>query len=198
MTTKQFHYFLISFLVVAAFSILVAANEANSLLITQSGDLIKAKAKVTALDKEQQQLVVDKQQINKYQSLNQIAKAVVPQDKNQAEAVREIVNLAAQSGIPQLSSITFPASTLGGVSNGSSKGITQVTSVSGIPGVFDLPITVSQDATNPVNYSNFLNFLSSLEKNRRTAVMKSITVEPKPSNPSDVSFTLVIEEFIRP
>jgi hypothetical protein len=198
MTTKQFHYFLIGFLVVAAFSILVAANEANSLLITQSGDLIKAKAKVTALDKEQQQLVVDKQQINKYQSLNQIAKAVVPQDKNQAEAVREIVNLAAQSGIPQLSSITFPASTLGGVSSGSSKGITQVTSVSGIPGVFDLPITVSQDATNPVNYSNFLNFLSSLEKNRRTAVMKSITVEPKPTNPSDVSFTLVIEEFIRP
>jgi len=36
----------------------------------------------------------------------------VPQDKNQAEAVREIVNLAAANGVT-LASITFPTSSLG-------------------------------------------------------------------------------------
>ncbi|HEY4963068.1 MAG TPA: hypothetical protein VIH90_00025 [Candidatus Saccharimonadales bacterium] len=197
MTAKRVHLGLIGLLVVVAIGVVFGAHEANALLETQSKDLIKAKAQVVAVNNDQQQLIKDKQEIAKYQGLNQIAKAVVPQDKNQAEAVREVVDLAAQSGIPQLSSITFPASTLGGTS-GSTKGLTQVTAVSGIPGVYDLPITVSQDNTNPVNYANFISFLSSLEKNRRTAVVKSITVQPEPTNPTYVSFTLVLEEFIRP
>jgi hypothetical protein len=198
MTAKQVHFGLIGLLVVVAFGVLFGAHEADVLLVTQSKDLIHAKAQVVAVDNEQQQLTKDKQEIAKYQSLNQIAKTVVPQDKNQAEAVREVVDLAAQSGIPQLSSITFPASTLGGVAVGSTKGLTQVTAVKGIPGVYDLPITVSQDSTDPVSYANFLSFLSKLEKNRRTAVVQSITVQPEPTNPSNVSFTLVLEEFIKP
>lgn len=199
MTSKKLFFGLMGLLVILGVGIFASAYVANGLLVTQSNKLIGYKAKDTALTNEQAQLVQDKRDIEKYSDLNTIAQTVVPQDKDQAEAVREIVNLAAQSGIPQLSSITFPASTLGGsttVKTGG--GLTQVTPVSGIPGVYDLQITITQQNTSLVPYSDFTAFLQKLEQNRRTAEASSISVQPDQKQPNMVSFTLVIDEFIRP
>lgn len=198
MSTRKLYFGLIGLLVLAGLAILFAASEANSLLVKQSQDLIQAKAKVAAVNKQQLSLAKDKKEIAKYSSLNIIAKTVVPQDKNQAEAVREIVNLAAESGISQLSSITFPASTLGGSTTAAKNALTQLTPVKGIPGIFALPITVTQSSNQSVSYSSFISFLSKLETNRRTAVISSISVQPDPLNQSNVSFTIVIEEYIKP
>lgn len=148
---------------------------------------------------QQVQLTKVKKDIATYSELNTIAKSVVPQDKDQAEAVREIVNLAAQSGIPKLSSIAFPPSTLGGGAATKKTGaLTQVTPVKGIPGVYDLQITVTQANTDLVPYGNFIAFLSRLEQNRRTAQVSSINVQPDQKSPGKISFTLVIDEFIKP
>ena len=198
MDSRKLYFILTTLLIVLGLGILVSAREANVILEHQSSTLASLKATDAATTEQKIQLTKDKQDIASYADLNNIAKSIVPQDKNQAEAVREIVNLAAQSGIAQLSSIAFPPSTLGGAAVKTPHELTQVTPVKGIPGVYDLQITVTQASTSEVPYSDFTSFLSKLEENRRTAEVSSITVQPDQKNPDMVAFTLVIDEFIKP
>lgn len=211
MNSKKLFYILIGVLVLSGVGLVYSAKEANSLLEQQSHKLVALKASDQATSVQKEQLAQDKKDIATYEDLNTIAKSVVPQDKDQAEAVQQIVNLANDSGISRLSSITFPASTLGattptaatpapaGTATAKPSGITQVTPVKDIPGVFDLQITVEQaTGKDEVSYGSFLTFLQKLEQNRRTAEVSSITVQPDPKNAGQVSFTLVIDEFIKP
>lgn len=198
---KQLNYALISLVCLLALGFVGIAYATNKLLSAPAGKLSKLKADNEVLDGLQTTLAHNKQDIAKYSGLNTIAQTIVPQDKDQAEAVREIVNLAAASGIPKLSSITFPSSSLGTVTPGThttNPNLTQLTPVPGISGVYELPITILQDQASRVSYGQFVAFLSRLENNRRTAQVASITVQPDSNNPNNVAFTLVINEFIRP
>jgi hypothetical protein len=196
MNSKRLYFLLLSGFVLLVLVTAGVAYGANTLLASQSKKLAEAKATNQALDNQSAQLKKNKNDILKYGELNKIAQTIVPQDKDQAEAIREITNLAQESGIGQLSSITFPASTLGTTAAGNK--ITQVTPVKGIPGVYDLQITVTQDSSRKVSYDTFITFLSKLEQNRRTAQVSSITVQPDSNDPSQVAFTLVLDEFIKP
>lgn len=202
MSSKQLYYVFIAALVLLGFGFVGVGYGANKLLSAQATKLSKLKADSQTIDDQQTTLNKNKKDIAKYSGLNKIALTIVPQDKDQAEAVREIVNLASQSGISQLSSITFPASTLGtalgGIAAGSSSKPTQVMPVKEIAGVYDLPINVSQDASTPVTYSQLISFIKKLEQNRRTAQVSSINIQPAADHPNLVSFTLTIDEFIKP
>lgn len=198
MDSKKLHMILAGLLVLLGIGLLVSAREANSLLQSKSNALASLKASDQAATAQKSQLAKDKRDIATYTQLNNIARSVVPQDKDQAQAVRQIVNLASQSGIQQLSSVTFPASTLGGAKLKTPNGLTQVTPVKSIPGVYDLQITITQNNSAEVPYSAFTTFLKKLEMNRRTAQVSSISVEPDQKNANMVSFTLVIDEFIKP
>ena len=199
MNSKRLNYLLIGLLVLLTAGLVIVAREANMLLENKSKTLVSLKASDLTTSSQQAQLSTDKKEIAKYSDLNTIAKSVVPQDKDQAEAVQEIVNLAADSGIGQLSSITFPPSTLGTTTSVKTPGgLTQVTAVKGISGVYDLQITITQGTDSEVPYSDFTMFLAKLEQNRRTAQVSSITVQPDQKNPSIVSFTLILDEFIKP
>ena len=189
---------LIVLLCILCAGMLFGAHAADSVLASRSQTLVNLKAQNQATDDEKIQLVQDKNEISKYASLNQIAESVVPADKNQAETVREISNLAAASGIPQLSSITFPPSTLGGTSIKTSSGLTQVIAVKGLPGIDELPITITQSTAALVPYSDFTEFLSKIEQNRRTAEVSSITINPSQKTPNMIAFTLVLEEYLKP
>jgi hypothetical protein len=199
MTSKKLFYSLVALIIVLGLGLLFSAYEANKMLANKSSKLASLKADKKAVTKQQAQLKKDKRDITKYHQLNQIAKSVVPQDKNQAEAVREIVALAKQSGIGKLSSITFPSSSLGGNHIKSPSGaLTQVMPVKGIGGVYKLQITIKQSSHSPVPYAAFTKFLKKLEHNRRTAEVSSISIQPDKKKPNMVSFTLVINEFIHP
>ena len=198
MNNKTLNYILKGLLILLGVLFIAGANQAVSLMEHRSAKLVNLSLKVQTLNNQKTQLIQDKTDITKYSGLNQIAESVVPQDKDQAETVQEIVNLAAQSGISQLSSITFPPSSLGGPTIQTSKGLTQVTPVKNIKGVYDLAITISQDNTASLPYNNFLTFLTNLEHNRRTALVSSVSVEPDPTNPSMVAFTIVVDEYIKP
>jgi hypothetical protein len=196
MNSKKLYSVMLGVLSLFGAGLLVSVYLANSALSDKSQALVTIKATTIALAKQEKELVKAKQDISTYGELNEIAKSVVPQDKDQAQAVSEIVSLASKSGIARLSSVSFPPSTLGGT--GKVKAPTQLTAVKGIPGVYVLQITVTQAATEPVSYNSFLSFLSGLEGNRRTAQVSSITVQPDGKKPDMVSFTLVIDEFIKP
>lgn len=200
MNSKKLFYGLTGLLVLLGLAIFVSAHQANALLEKRSGSLADLKSASQVLAQQETQLAKDKKDIATYGSLNLIAESVVPQDKDQAEAVREIVNLAMQSGIPELSSIAFPPSTLGAgtMVKNTAASLTQVTPVKGISHVYDLQITITQAPGQPVPYSNFTAFLARLEQNRRTAEVSSITVQPDPKNFGMVSFNLIIDEFIKP
>lgn len=199
MKAKQLYYILLSCCCLAVLALVGTAYGANKLLGQQASKLSTLRADSDAASQEQSSLLKDRQDIAKYGELNVIAKSVVPQDKDQAQAVQEIVKIAADSGIPNLTSITFPSSTLGVTTSGAPKpGQTQLVPVPGMTGVANLQITITQSASDTVPYKNFLAFLSGLEQNRRTAQVSSITVQPDAKQLSNVSFTLVVNEFIKP
>ncbi len=200
MKAKQLYFVLTAVLVLLLAGFFGVAYGANKFMGTQATKLSKLRADSDVLQTEQITLDQNKRDIAKYSSLNSIAETVVPQDKDQAEAVREIVNLAAQSGISKLSSITFPTSTLGTVGAGAlgNPDLTQLTPVKGMAGVYELQITIAQTANDEVPYNQFITFLSKLEANRRTAQVSSISVQPDTQHAGQVSFNLVINEFIKP
>jgi hypothetical protein len=195
MDSKKLNYLLFAATAVLALALIGSGAVANMILTSKSTQLSKLKAESLVTSELQNVIKKDKADIAKYNDLNEIAKSVVPQDKDQAQTVSEIVNIANDSGIAKISSITFPASTLGGVGTGL---LTQVTVVPGIPGVYILPITITQDASAAISYSKFITFLQKLENNRRTAQVTSINIQPDGQNPNNISFTLTVNEYIKP
>lgn len=199
---RQLYYLLIASVILLCLGMFGVAYSTDKILGSQATKLSQLKATSDSVQSQETALAKNKKDIERYKDLNVIAQTIVPQDKDQAEAVREIVNLAAQSGISKLSSITFPTSTLGSAtrvpgSNGNAN-LTQLTPVKGLSGVYQLQITVTQDGANRVPYSSFITFLEKLEKNRRTAQVSSITIQPDTQNSDQVAFTLGINEYIKP
>lgn len=216
MNSKRVYYGMISLICLLCVGLFVGAYATNKLMASRAHTLTALKAKSQALNQEQAGFKVAQENVKKYASLEQIAKSVVPQDKSQAQAVRQLVNIAAANGIA-LGSITFPASTLGsGVAGSSGAGtasattppasasastnakdkLSQLTPVTGIPGVYQLTITI--DSARPVPYSQLINFLSGLEHDRRTAQVTSIVIQPGSDHSSNLEFTLTLNEYIKP
>jgi hypothetical protein len=218
LTSKRVYFGLLALISLLIIALPLSAYKINGILASHSQ--VKLKAKSEALDQEQASFVVAKQNIKKYSGLEKIAKAIVPQDKSQAEAVREIVNIAARNGIA-LGSISFPPSTLGGASgttgsntnsatgptssasspvanaNSSQNKLSQLTVVGGIPGVYQLPITITSDSKHPITYNQLINFLSDLEHNRRTAQVDSLSIDPVGGS-KYLTFVITLNEYIKP
>lgn len=205
MNSKRAHLVFIVVIGLLLLGLLAGAAGVNKLLTKKSQELVALKAQSQALSQQQVSLRTAKQDIKKYAELEKIAKTVVPEDKNQAEAVREIVNIAAAHNV-KLASVTFPASTLGTSPTGTAKPsansqkdkLSQLEPVKNIPGVYLLVITVSGDANQPVSYNNFIAFLTDLEHNRRTAQVNSITLQPSAGNPNLLTFSLDLNGYIKP
>lgn len=202
MSAKRLYFLLVGVIVLLALGLIGGAYGINSVLQNQSHKLATLKANINALNKQQDGLVQDKHDIEKYASLSQIAKSIVPQDKNQAEALREINSIASSNQIA-LGSITFPQSDLKANATGKAPTdaqlrLSQLTAVKGITGVYDLQITVASDTNNPVTYHQLINFLEQLENNRRTAQVSSIAINPDAKDSNLLTFTLIINEYIKP
>ncbi len=221
MSTKKFYFGmigLVGLLSVASIALLVLGN---MFLEKQAHKLNDLKVQDQVLEEQQTALKQAKKDLAKNADLEKTAKAVVPQDKDQAQAVLEIVNIAKASNI-NIASITFPSSTLGaaaapqasnststpGDSSSSSAGstpstkappITQAKPVDGINGVYSLEIKVTPDAT-PITYYQFLDFLSRLENNRRTAQVTQVNVTPVGTDRTNplITFTLTLNIFVKP
>lgn len=198
MNSKRLYFGMLGVIGVLAVGLIGGAYEAGLMLEHQAQQWLDNRTRLAVLDQEQAELTTAKRSIAKYKDLAAIAKSVVPQDKDQAQTVREIVNIAAANGIT-LSSVTFPSSTLGvGAGVSSSKQLSQLIPVKGIAGVYNLQVTVQSDSNRPVVYSRFISFLTALEHNRRTAQVTSITLQPDSKNRSLLSFTLILDEYIKP
>lgn len=217
MNAQRAYFGLLGLVALLLLALPVGAYGINNMLAARAAKLTTVKAKSMALERQQLGLAKAQQEVRKYSDLQKIAQTVVPEDKDQAEAVQQIVNIAAANGI-SLAAINFPASTLGSSGPGSaatssstttanvgpvkinpSAGkLSQLQAVKSIPGVYVMQITVQGDTAKPVSYNAFINFLHALEHNRRTAQISSITLQPNATNPSLLGFTLTMNEYIKP
>jgi hypothetical protein len=194
----------ISFLAISFLGLSVLANKSTA--------LVNLKAQSQTSNIQLSNLEESKKEIEKYAYFKTVAKTVIPSDKNQAEAVLEIFQIANASGIA-IQSITFPASTLGltttlaqqdATSTSSTKSaITQAKPVSGIPGLYSLELTITPQSgttaapAQQITYSKMLAFLKGIENNRRTAQITQVDIQPADNNQS-LSFTLTVNIFIKP
>ncbi|HUY85147.1 MAG TPA: hypothetical protein VMU97_01385 [Candidatus Dormibacteraeota bacterium] len=211
MNSKRTFYLMSGLILLFLAGIAASTYEVNGLLGRQSRTLVNAKAKLAALQQEQVELVQAKKDIAAYNDLYQISKVVVPENKNQAEAVRQIVNIASQNGV-NLQSVSFPSSTLGGSKSASVAGVTangpsaigagdpslsQLRKVPNIPGVYVLELKVDGETVNLVGYPELIHFLAGLEQNRLTALVSDITITPDNQH-GLFQFTLTLDIYIKP
>ena len=187
----------------------------TSLIQKQGEKLMAAKVQTKAVEAQQLSLSQAKNDLEKYLDLNNIARSIVPQDKDQAKTVREINKFAEESGIT-LKTISFSSSNLGQAAPVAPKpesstggqetaqtpapaapSISQVTPVEGITNVFAMDIIVSSVEQKPISYESLINFLEKLEKNRRTAHVKQINIKPI-ENGDGLSFSLTLSAYIKP
>ncbi len=207
MTPKRFFYLQVGVLVLAIALIVGGTVGGNIVLQEKSRKLSALKVESGSIELQQKALAQAKKDIERYSDLDTIAKSVVPQDKDQAKTVREIVAIAADNHIP-IKSISFETSKLGETppkattTEGESStpkpvvpSVSQVKPVAGITGVYTLPIQV--ESAGQVSYQNFLSFLESLEKNRRTAHVGTINLNPS-NNGKTLNFNLTLNAYVKP
>ncbi len=215
MTSKKIYFAMLGVLGVMSILVISSVFLGNGLLEKQSKKLVGLKLDSQVIESQEIALAQAKKDIVKYSELETVAKQVVPQDKDQAKATREIVNLAQLSGV-KISSIGFPTSSLGQPAakttakkseDDTSKTPapttpatteTQVKPVTGINGLFQMDINVTSDSTSPVSYGKLIDFLSRLEKNRRTSQVTQISIQPDAANRSVLNFSLTITLYIKP
>lgn len=209
---KQFRLALLTALGVAVFSFFMVAIFGLSILSGKSHEMVDLKLQSQTADSQLANLEQSKKQVEKYAYFKNIAKTVIPSDKDQAAAVVEINQMANDAGIA-IQSITFPSSNLGAsssaasqdatASGASTKAISQAKPVSGIPGLYSLELTITPETGNQVppdrqiTYPKMLDFLSRIENNRHTAQITNVNIQPASNNQS-LSFTLTINIFIKP
>jgi len=215
----------IRLLLIAGIALAVAAFLATlviglSMLKSKSNEMVDLKVKNQTADAQLSNLEKAKKQVQQYSYFKDVAKTVIPSDKNQAEDIVEINRLAEESGI-SIQSITFPNSTLGlttsttsasasdATSSSSAKtAISQAKPVSGIPGLYSLELTITPEsastapASKQLTYAKMLDFLNRIEDNRHTAQITEVDITPSSTGNSVLgsgfTFVLKINIFIKP
>jgi hypothetical protein len=215
-TPKRFFFGLLTTLALLGIVAGAIIYKGDALLVRSNAKLLDLKAESYELDQQERLLAQAKKDLEKYKELDTLAKLIVPQDKDQARAVREIVSIAEESGI-RLLAVTFPSSNLGqqapakpatpipgttGTAPAPAPKPTtipsQVLPVAGLSNVYVLSTTIVNDSGRPVPYNRFINFLARLEQNRRTAQVTKIAIAPDTTLPNHVNFTLSLNIYIKP
>jgi hypothetical protein len=204
MNSKHLYYILIAAIVLVNGGGVAALYLGNKMLSTQTSKLTDLKVEANTLEDVQRSLTKAKKDIVTYSDIEKVVKTVIPQEKDQARTIREIIKIAGDSHIP-IASVNFPSSSLGTKNTGGAStpaqstagATTQTQKVEGISNVERLEITVASDTSKPVLYTDFIGFLARLEQNRRTSQVTSISIQPAQDNRNRLTFTLILNVYIR-
>lgn len=183
---------------------------ANNILQNRSNNIVDLKLDSAEAEAQLAAYQSAKKDVEKYSYLSDIINSALPQDKDQARSVREIFLMAENAGIT-LKSVTFNSSTLGSKSSSASASsssdtasatITQAKPVKGLTGIYSIETTVTpyaDDENYKVTYDQLIQFLQSIESNRRAMQVASLQLNPLGQSESDsISFVLTLNIFIKP
>lgn len=227
MSSKRLRLVLLGSLFALALLFVATMVVGLSLLNKKSQRMVSLKVETKSLEAQLGSLGQAKKEIEQYSYFKGVAKSVIPDDKDQAQAVVDIIRLARESGI-SIQTITFPSSDLGeapknvpasGASGTAASGaapaatstaaqaISQAKPVPGIKGLYSLELTIAPEIgtqlppAQQVTYPKMIDFLKRIERNRRTAQITQVNIQPLTPGTvvSDfINFTLVINIFIKP
>lgn len=218
--SKTIRLLLISGLALAVAAFLATLFIGLSVLKGKSNSMVDLKIKTQTADAQLSNLEKAKKQVQQYAYFKDVAKTVIPSDKNQAEDIIEINRLAGEAGI-SIQSITFPNSTLGlttsttsatatdaTTSSSSKTAISQAKPVSGISGLYSLELTITPESSSTappskqLTYDKMLDFLNRIENNRHTAQITEVDITPSSTGNSVLgsgfTFVLKLNIFIKP
>jgi len=211
MNSKRFFYVMVGVVVLLGGLTVATVVLGNMALTKKTSKLTELKLENRVLDEQKVSVTQAQKDIEKYAELERVAKQIVPQDKDQAKAVRELVKLAEQSGV-SVASVSFPSSNLGAAAPAPVKpadgeaatpvapaapAISQVKPVDGITGLYQMDITV-QSNPDTTTFPELVEFLRLLESNRRTATISSINITPNSTNRGQLTFTMTLYVYIKP
>jgi len=201
---KRFFYLLLGCLVIIILLIIGGVYMGTVLMKRSSVKLIQIKLNNIGHDITEQNFLQARKQLDKYRPVGEILQKILPKQKDQALAVKELYKISDETGV-QIHSIQFPNSTLGqkaGSTGQSGTGgatanstLTQAKAVEGMPGVMGIDINLS--IKNSVSYDNLINFLQKIELNRRSMQVKSITIGRDSKN-EGITANLIITIFVKP
>lgn len=225
MNSKKARNILIGLLAFGILIFIAISFVGTSMLNKKSRAMVELKVTSANIDAQLINLRQAKKDVEKYRSFNDIAAAVIPKDKNQVQAISDIFQIARESGIT-LQSVAFPISTLGakptsvpaqstsGTQTGTASpststqsAISQAKPFAAVPGLYSLELTITplSDESLPkdkqVTFPKFIDFLSAIENNRRTAQITQVSIQPlntTTSNGEIIKFTLTLNIFIKP
>ena len=209
MNSKNLRWLLLGLLGLSVVLFFAVSYLGLMVLGSESKHMVDLKVQSQTAESQLSDLQQAKKDVEQYSYFKQVASTVIPNDKDQAETILEINQIAEAAGI-QLQSITFPASNLGisssqdaTSSSSTSSAISQAKPVSGIAGLYSLQLTITPDTSNTVpaskqvTYAKMIDFLNRIENNRHTAQITNFNILPASNNQS-LSFNLTINIFIRP
>lgn len=204
-TSKRFFLILLAGILLVAAGTTAIVYLGSNVLKTKGDELAKLKVTQDVLAERQTALQRAKKDIAKYEELEKIARAIVPHEKHQGETIIEITEIAKRANIP-LPEITFDQSDLGETKKKSSgkkkaanlSGTTQVAPIEGISGLYAMGLSIKSGEKQPVTYDQLLTFLHELSKNRRTAHITSINIQPNADDRDRITFSANINVYIKP
>ena len=204
MTSKRIFYVMVGVAVVLVALAAFVTYTGRNLIIKEGEKLVSLKLENEVLGRRGDALIQAKNDIISYAELEQLARTVVPQDKDQARTVVDIVRMAREAGVTNIAAIEFPQSLLGEIARGSKSSktvdpnLTQLTALTSPKGVYSMEIRITGDDENPIPYRPLVNFLAKLEKNRRTAQVTNISITPDDEDRRLISFSLTLTTYVKP
>lgn len=203
MTAKKVYFMMIGLLALSIIGAAAMLYFGNSLMHKNANKLVSAKLNNVSADTEEQAYLQDRKDLEKYSSLNATIQKILPKTKDQAQAVKELYQIGAETGIV-IDKIQFPASTLGQSITATTAGaaasaVTQALPVTGMPGVLgiDIDIGLLPASGKSISYDSMIKFLQKVEANRRSMQIKNISVQADTQN-GGITFNATLTIFVKP
>ena len=192
MTTKKAHFGLLGLLVLVIVAIGLAMYFSRVFLKSNSDSLVNAKLELYKIDETEYIYRKNQAILQENQETADILASVLPQEKDQAKAVREITQIASDNGL-SVKAIRFPGSDLvitnkpvAAQTQGSTTTpqatpsgptISQAKPVNGLNNVLGIAVEVELTSARSgaqISTDQVLSFLQQIENNRRNIRVTSI------------------------
>jgi hypothetical protein len=187
MNAKKFYISLIVIIVLLVIATAGVFYGANVMLKRSSTKLSQLKVENAVLEQNEKVYQKAKNDLIKYQDLQSAVNEALPKEKDQAKALKELIQIGNTTGV-KIEKIEFTDSTLGDKAKSTAStpaaagsAVTQAKPIAGISGVqgIEMKVTLAGANTNTsINYNNFIEFLDLISNNRRSMQITSLNIQP--------------------
>ncbi len=173
---------------------------ANILLKKSSTKLSQLKIENAVIEQNEKVYQKAKNDLIKYQDLKVAVNEALPKEKDQAKALKELIQIGNTTGV-KIEKIEFTDSTLGDKAKTTTSptaagtAITQAKPISGISGVqgIEMKITLAGPNSNTaINYNSFIEFLDLVSNNRRSMQISNLNIQPNLKK-ADVTINIFVK-----